>query len=161
MAVPPPGRGSRVSAVADGRAIVRLDRQHVRDAAREAVDADLDGKVRPLRDERVGGVEHRLERLPGDDVLRPRVAGRRFFHRAGRVDEDRDGGAKPFLDFGLVGCGRFRIVGWLRASARARAATGIAGHCGHEQSANSELGRQLETRPQTRGPRVHVRQGIM
>ena len=71
----------------------------------------LMGKSGSLGDEGVGGVEHRLERLSGDDVLRSRVAGRRFFHRAGRVDQDRDGRAKSLFDFRLVGCGRFRIVG--------------------------------------------------
>ena len=32
----------------------------------------------------------------------PRVAGRVVLHRAGRVDQDRDGGAEPFFDLGLV-----------------------------------------------------------
>ena len=70
------------------------------------------GKSGRLRDERVGRVEHRLERLARDVVLRARVAGRAFLHRAGRVDEDRDRRAEPFLDFGLVGgVGRRRLAG--------------------------------------------------
>ena len=63
------------------------------------------------RDEAVGGIQRGLERLSGDDVPRPGFAGGRFLHRAGRVDEDRDCRAKSFFDFGLVGGGRFRIVG--------------------------------------------------
>ena len=67
----------------DRGAIVGLDRQPQRpDAARKAVDADLDGKVRALGDERVGGVEHRFERLLRDDVLGARIAGRVLPHRA-------------------------------------------------------------------------------
>ena len=109
IAVPPPGRGRLRQRRTNRRAIVRLDRaQHVH-AAGKTVDADLDREVWPPRNERVGGVEHRLERLLRHDVLRTRVAGRFLLHRSGGVDEDRDGGAESFFDFGLVRC-----VGLLR-----------------------------------------------
>ena len=66
------------------------------------------GKSGRLRDERVRRVEHVLERLLRDDVLRARVAGRRFTHGPGRVDQNRHRGAQAFLDFGLI---RGRLVG--------------------------------------------------
>src|SRR5688572_1590144 len=50
-------------------AVVRLNRPERADAAREAVEADFDWKIRPLRDEGVGGIEHRLDRLARDDVF--------------------------------------------------------------------------------------------
>ena len=91
----------------------------------------LIGKVRPLGDERVGRVEHRLERLLRDDVLGPRVAGR-LLHRAGRVDENRHGGAEPFFDFGLVGGVRGLILGSAAAGLTGVLA-GSAPGCQHEE----------------------------
>src|SRR5207244_13340952 len=49
-----------VQRVANRSSIVRANREQPLDVAREAVDADFDRKIRSLRDERLGCVEHRL-----------------------------------------------------------------------------------------------------
>ena len=54
------------------------------------------------------------------------------FHRAGRVDENRDGGAQPFLDFGLVGGVRGLILG-LAAAGLTGVLAGSAPGCQHEE----------------------------
>ena len=84
------------------RAIVGLDPAQLSDAAREAVDADLDREIGALLHERVGRVEHRLDRFARDDVLGPAVVGDALAHRAGRVDENGDGGAEPLVHVGLI-----------------------------------------------------------
>jgi len=57
----------------------------------------------------IGGIERRLDRLLRDDVLGPGVARRIVAHRAGGVDQDRDGGAETLFDLGLIRSGGFEV----------------------------------------------------
>src|SRR6185503_13448815 len=133
------GLGQLRQRVADRRPIVRLDRAQRAHRAREAVEADLDGKVGTLGDEGVGGVEHRLERLARDQVLRARVARSVILHRAGGVDENRHRGAEPFLDFRLVGSAR---LGLARVGCAAGAVAAAVRVTGRDQPRDQQDGSQ-------------------
>src|SRR6185503_19390640 len=97
--------------------------------AGEGVEPDLDGEVRPPGRERVGGVEHRLDGFLRYDELGPPITGRLLAHRARVVDENRDGGAESFLDFGLIGRGRLHVAGLTAVGRSGTPVTGVAGKC--------------------------------
>src|SRR6266545_2881362 len=104
------GTRQATECLANRRSIVGANGHEQPDVAGKAVEADLDRKVGTLRDERLGGVEHRFERLLSELVFGPRIARRVLAHRARGVDENRHGGTEALLDVRRVRGGGLKIA---------------------------------------------------